>query len=83
MTSRKPRMPEKQDYDAAGGYMPKNATDKECAERYRLAVAAMLIRLYTPQREEPKLKKARGALRRAINSGRMAPPPGYAGPDAE
>jgi hypothetical protein len=29
---------------------------------------------------KPKLKVARGALRRAIDSGRMPPPPGYHGP---
>ena len=32
------------------------------------------------EQQNPKLKKARGALLRAINSGRMAPPPGYEGP---
>jgi hypothetical protein len=35
------------------------------------------------QPKPKKLKKARGALLRAINSGRTPPPPGYAGPDDE
>lgn len=37
-------------------------------------------RLVKSQKTGPKLKRARGALLRAINSGRVPPPPGYEGP---
>jgi len=45
----KPRTPEQQDFEAVGGFLPSTATDEQCAERYNLAVAAMLIRLYGPK----------------------------------
>jgi len=64
--------PDRQDYETAdrecGGPLPDDATDAQCAERYRLAQTAKLIRLYEqgklPLPEMREMDKLRDKLRR-------------------